>query len=358
MTGSKKNKYYDVFDDLKKYPNATIIIAYSRRGVGKTYSALKGALERKQKIVYIKRTMADVDLICSASETFDTSPYKPINRDCGTNIKPHKIAPGIGSFNHYNDDNEPVGAPVAYAVALSAIKNMKGIDFSDCDFIIFDEFIPQVSETRISANESECLMDLYETVSRDRIKRGREELKMLLFANAENIYCNIVDGLEILDELAEIAVSGARYKWIESRNILIHHVNEIELTDAEKQGGLYKVMAGTAWHKKAYGGEFSKADFSNISKSVLKNYGCLMMIHYRQKDFYIYQKDDHFYIGNIKSNRFKQTFNLNRDNDVRLFYLKYVLDIQEACINGNVKFSSYSLYDLIMNYPKRFKNIL
>ena len=47
------NKYYDVFDDLKKYPNATIIIAYSRRGVGKTYSALKGALDREKKILYI-----------------------------------------------------------------------------------------------------------------------------------------------------------------------------------------------------------------------------------------------------------------------------------------------------------------
>ena len=52
-----KPQYYDVTADLRKYPEAVVIIAYSRRGVGKTYSALKGALEGGFPIVYIKEPL-------------------------------------------------------------------------------------------------------------------------------------------------------------------------------------------------------------------------------------------------------------------------------------------------------------
>ena len=350
-------RYYSIFDDMAKFPDAVIYIAYSRRGVGKTYSALYGALAYGEPIVYIKRTIEDINLICSGNDQFDTSPYVPINRDHGTNIKPKKIANGIGAFYNCNEDDEPIGAPVAYAVALSAIKNVKGIDLSHCEYMIFDEFIPQISETRVLHSEGEALLDVYSTIARDREKRGRAPLKLLLFANAENIYCPVIDELQILDDIADLAISGASYKYIEDRAILLHHVNEIEITEEEKNG-IYKVMKGTSWFRKSFGGEFSKNDFSNISKNVLKKFTPLMEIHYREYDFIIYQRDTNYYICKQRSNKCPVKMNLNRDNDIRRFYAKYCMDLQDACTEGHVKFSDYSLYDLIMNFDKRFKNVL
>lgn len=352
-----QNKYYDVYNDTRNYPGAIVIVAYSRRGVGKTYGALWGALKDKKPIVYIKRTIEDINLICSGSEQFDTSPYVPINRDHGTNIKPKKIANGIGAFYQFDSDNEPVGSPVAYAVSLSAIKNVKGIDLSHCDYMIFDEFIPQISETRVLHTEGAALLDVYATISRDREKRGRDPLKLFLFANAENIYCPVIDELQILDDLANLSISGNSIKYIEERGILLHHVNEIEITEEEK-GGIYKVMNGTAWHRKSFGGEFSSNDFSNVTRNILKGYTPLMQLHYREHDFYIYQKDINYYICKNASNKCPIKMNLNRDNDIRKFYAKYCLDIQDACTDGRVKFSDYSLYDLIMNFAKRFNKVL
>lgn len=351
------NQYYDVYNDVREYPDAIVIVAYSRRGVGKTYGALYGALQQNKSCVYIKRTIEDINLICSGSEQFDTSPYVPINRDHNLNIRPKKIANGIGAFYHFDSDNEPVGKPVSYAVSLSAIKNIKGIDLSECSYLIFDEFIPQISETRVLHSEGEALLDLYATVSRDREKRGREPLKLFLFANSENLYCPVVDELQIIDDLAALSVSGQSYRYVENRGILLHHVNEIEVAEVEKNG-IYKVMYNTSWFRKSFGGEFSHNDFSNVTRQALKKYSPLMQIHYKEHDFFIYQNNIDYYVCKVKSNKAPLQINLNRDNDIRMFYSKYCLDIQDACTSGHVKFSDYSLYDLIMNFDKRFKNVL
>ena len=351
-------KYYDVFEDIQKFPDADIIIAYSRRGVGKTYGALYGALERGQKVVYIKRTNKDVDLICKATKQFDTSPYKPINRDHPEyNIMPKHIDDGIGAFYQCDANGDPVGELVAYCISLNNIKSIKGFDMSDADLFIFDEFIPQATE-RYSANEGKALLSAYETCSRDRVERGKTPIKMLLFANAEDIYCEVVNILEVIDELAEISVSKRSYLYIEERGILLHHINEMPIEEAKKKTGLARAMRGTAWYKMSYEGEFSSNDFTNVEPRVLKKYKPLIRCFYRQSEFYVYKKDRDFYITKQKSNNYLEEYNLNRDNDIRLFYAKRCFDLQEACMNGHVKFSNYSLYDLIVHFDKRFRNVL
>lgn len=350
-------EYYDVFEDLKNYPETTILVAYSRRGVGKTYGALYGALERGWPISYIKRTDRDIDLLCRSSKNFDTSPYKPINRDHPEyNIWPKKFGDGLGAFYQMDGDNNPIGDPKAYAFSLNKIADIKGFDVSETELFIMDEFIPQATQ-RVSSKEAEALLDAHETACRDRVKRGKSAIPMLLFANAEDLYCPIIDLLELMDPISELNHTGKSILYLEERGILIHHVNEIELTEAEKSTGLYKAMYGTSWWKKSYYGQFHN-DFSNVEKKVLKQYKPLARCIYREGDFYIYKKDRDYYICKTPSNKYTAEFNLNKDNDVRLFYAKYVWNLNEACMNGHVKFSHYSLYDLITFFDKRFNKIL
>lgn len=366
---SETKRYYNVFDDIASYPEAIIIIAYSRRGVGKTYSMLKNSYQlwkesggTRGRITYVKRTIEDVNLICSSTEEFDASPYAPINRDLGTNIRPRKVKNGIGAFYDMDDPSEHK-KPCAYVVALSAIKNVKGIEMP-CDYLVFDEFIPQVSESirGVSSAEGEALLDLYMTLSRDREKRRSPDdpdlhMRLILFANAEELYCPVIEELNVLPALAEIARFGYTYHYIPERKILIHHVNEIPLED-EEMTGIYLCMKNTRWARKSFGGEFSKVDFSNIDKKALKQYVPLIHLHYKEDDYYLYRKDREFYICQSRPSRVIAEYNLNRDNDIRKFYYTHVSDLQDACMDGYFKFSDYAIYDLITNYSKRFKGVL
>lgn len=347
--------YYHIGKDFEDYPGNWCYITYSRRGPGKTYSLLWYCYYNKIPLIYMKRTIEDVNLICSSNDYgFDPSPYVPINRDKGTNIKALKIKDGIGAFYEYDDDG-PVGLPVAYILALSAVKRYKGFDFSQCGVICLDEFIPQIGE-RYNHQEGSMLLDVYMTVARDREKRGKEPLKLVLFANAEEISSPICNELEVVDDIANLNASGCSHYYNYERGIIIHHITEDEfpITEHEKSG-IYKGMLNTAWHAKSFGGEFANNDFSNIVRINLKKFKCLYKLHYKTHDYYIYNHPNGmFYMCETKNKPILE-YDLNLENDQKLFYADQWIDLREACINGQFKFAKYSMYDLIINYRKFFK---
>ena len=57
-------------------------------------------IEDNVQFAFMKRTMEDIDLLCSKKNDvqFDVSPFKPLNRDFGWNIHPVKIKKGIAGF--------------------------------------------------------------------------------------------------------------------------------------------------------------------------------------------------------------------------------------------------------------------
>ena len=365
MTQEKYNDgYYHLGKDLEDYPNAWCHVVWSRRGPGKTYSALRYYYERNKPIIYIKRTIEDVNLICSgkpSADGIDPSPYVPLNRDFGWNIKPVIIDKGIGAFYNFSideDNPEPVGAPVAYVFALSGIKKIKGIELSICDAIIFDEFIPQVGEiVRHGTIEGDQLLSLVMTAQRDRPKRGLAPTKLILFANAEEISTPITNTLEIVDDMADMNAYGRAHMYLEDREIHLHYItlDEIPLTEAEKHG-IFKGMLGTAWHQKTFEGSFASNDFTNVMKLSLKGCKPLIHIHYKQKDMYIYinPQTGLYYMCNSK-NKCIFDYDLNRENEQKSFWVEHCIDLRSACIDDKFKFEKYSMYDLIINYKKFFK---
>ena len=351
-------KYYHFEDDLKNYPEAWCYIVWSKRGPGKTYSSLWWALSNKIPIIYMKRTNDDVDLICQQSNYgFDASPYVPINRDKHTNVKAVKINNGLGGFwIHEKGDDEkehPEGLPVSYCLSCNAIKRFKGFDFSVCQWIVFDEFIPQLGE-RISRKEGELLLDLYMTVSRDRQKRGLPPLKLILFANAEDISTPITNTLEVVDIMADLNASGKTHYYDQERGILLHHItnDEIPIEDSEKQG-IYSAMKNTKWGAKSFDGTFANNDFSNVVKKSIRGMSPFIHLYVNTHHYYIYlnKNNGNYYMCRIKGNCIFD-YNLNLENDQKKFYLEHDIDLWNACVEGRMKFEKYSMYDLIMNYKK------
>lgn len=353
----KNIKYYHFEDDLLKYPDAWCIVVWSRRGPGKTYSTLKYAYENNIPFIYMRRTDAAVERILNVNKAldFDASPYAPLCRDMHIDVVGHQMDDGFGAYYNADEEGAPSGSPLSYVISFNRSTDYKGYDFSRCEWLVFDEFIPQATE-RVNRKEGELLMDLYMTVSRDRQKRGRAPLKLVLFANAENISVPVTNEIELTDAMYELTASGKTHMWMEDRDILLHHItqDEIPLEESEKVG-IYKGMYGTNWFNKAFLGEFSNNDFSNVTKRTIKK--CIPFIHllYKRKHIYVYlNKENGTYYLCTKPNRCMFDYNLNRENEQKLFWMEYGVDLRAACIEERVKFEQFSMYDLIINYKKFF----
>lgn len=351
----RSEDYYFFADDLRKYPDAWCYVVWSRRGPGKTYSSLRFAYENNIPIVYMKRTIEDVATICANDKGIDLSPYVPINRDGNYTIKPRLIRKGLGGFYSKMDkDGIAVGEPFSYIVALNAMKTVKGMDLSRADWVLLDEFIPQVGET-IRHAEGQMILDMYMTIARDRVKRGREQLKLVLFANAENISTPITSELEIIDSMVDLSASGDSHLYLEERGILLHHITQKEIPLAPTEmNGIYKAMQGTAWGEKAFGGEFSANDFSNVGHERLKGFQPMCRFRYKRKDYCVWRKDEYVYVCGAKGTT-GFFYDLDKENGQKMFYVDYVRMLKDDTANGFVTYSQYSLYDLIMNYRKIYK---
>ena len=349
MEYQRADNYYNFSDDLEKFPDCWCYIVWSARGVGKTYGALWYAYCKHIPIVYMKRTKGDVNLICNENKIgFDASPYVPINRDHQTEIHARRIQDGIGGF--YEGDLEAGGLPLSYVLALSAAKSYKGFDFSRCEWLVFDEFIPQIGEI-IRRGEGEMLLDLYMTIRRDREQRGRAPLKLVLFANAEDISTPTTNVLEVVDIMADMNANGEEYR--SERGIMLHHVRAQAPEDENK--GIYAAMAGTAWARKAFGGEFANNDFSCVRSCSIKGMRPIIKLQHKGKEYYIYQRfsDSLFYMCSIRGTC-SLSYNLDREIEAKRFWLEQGIFLVSQCIDGRMLFQKYSMYDLIMNYRKFF----
>ena len=347
--------YYLVENDVARYPDAWLYIVFSRRGPGKTYGFLDWMRREKKKFLYLKRTNDDVDLLTSGNKFgFDPSPFAPINRDKGSNIHAVKIRNGLGAFHEMDEEYSPVGEPLGYVLSMNAAAKFKGFDFSDCDYMCLDEFIP-LPGTIVKQSEGETLLDMYMTVARDRQKRGKDPLKLILFANAEDISGPITNTLEVVDDIAEMCARGDNYYYDEERGIMVHHITEIQIQENEKTG-IYKAMEGTAWHAKSFGGEFAKNDFSNVTEKTLKHSRPMYELTYKSHKYYIYfnHNSGTYYMTYKPAPKTILSYDLNRENGQKAFFIDRIPQLRQALIADRFKFEKYSMYDLIMNYRKIF----
>lgn len=354
--------YYDIKEDLKKYPECWAYFVWSGRNTGKTYSALRYMLETGKKFVFLKRTVEDVSFLLAGSGKVgtklsqygaDVSPFVAINRDFNTNVRAFGIYKGyLGGFWKCNEKNEPQGEPIGYILSLNAIAKVKGFDLSDCDFVIFDEFIPSPWE-RVDKQEGKQLLDLYMTISRDREHRGREPLKLLCLANPTEVNCPVFQELEIADDAVKMTTHGEEYKIV--RGMCLH---EIKMCDAfiEKENGMIavKAMENTAWHDLTVGEGFAYNDFGMISPQALKGYRCLCEIRYRRNRWFLYQKDSIYYVCKSPGRYNEGVYDLNTDKDARRFYREMQIDLKHEYIDGNVKFQNYTMFDVLINFKKFF----
>lgn len=351
--------YYHFAKDLTEYPEAGCYAVWSRRGPGKTYSFLRYCIDNEIFFIYMKRTNDDVELLCTGSTNpdlkVDTDPFVPLNRDFGWHIKPKLIQKGIAGFYDTDENGKPCGEPLGIVVSMARTYKVKGTDMSRASFLCFDEFIPQSMEI-VRRKEGEGFADFVMTAMRDKAKRG-QRLQLVLFANAEEISTPLTNAFELVDDMAQLAFSKKSHYYNKDRRILLHHITqaEIPLTKEELQSDMFVLMKGTAWAQKAFFGDFANNDFSNVKKVSIKNMSCIHKIRYKNKDIYIYRRDDGLHYATYSKGPFQYEWDLSRENHQKLFWIEACQELRVECIEDHMKFEKYSMYDLIMNYKKIFE---
>ena len=215
---------------------------------------------------------------------------------------------------------------------------LKSLDFLGIKF--FDEFIPQRFERVTNKLEGESLLSIYKTVERDRIERGRGPLKLICCANGSDISNPLFNTLEVINDVATMSAVTSEIKYIKKRGIVLHSLFwEI---DEKKLDGLDKAMVGTKWFENNVKGGFTYNDFSNVKKNNLKYMACRFRLNYNGKSAYLYENNSKFYFSTSRSNNYECIYD-------------WVIDLQYYCTYNKIKFESYDLYDLIINYKKFYK---
>lgn len=360
---NKNGQYFNVFRDLRAYPDVWAIICNSNRGPGKTYSALRGCLLSGVRFGYIRRTIDEVELMCSGDKIaqklggdaeFDVNPYKQINEDYGVDVQAHLVNRKIGGFwKHVN--GEAQGAPIGYILPLNAVKDVRALGLADVDVLIFDEFIPNVYD-RVNRREGEQLMDLYETIARDREKRGRPPVLLLCFGNDTSLNNPLFDLFEIESIEAEMQLKDEEYRLLDERSILLHRIPWRIAAPEDKKSIVERAMQHTAWGQMTFKGGFAYNDLSNIGTRSLRGMKCVCSFRYKNSEHFVYRNRGEWYIS-LSKHESGRRYNLNLENDQKRFLIDYRNDIRDACIEGNALFQEYLAYDLIINYKRFFKNL-
>ena len=350
--------YYDIKEDIENNPDCWCIVVYSGRNTGKTYSALKYMYDGKHPFAFTKRTNDDVDILCAAnkkvgSARVDLNPWKAIHRNNPEiNVLPIKVQKGIGAFFQSDSNNEPVGSPIGYIFSFNAIGDIKGFE-ADVDYLICDEFIPKPWE-RVNRKEGDQLMDLYKTLDRDRIHRGKDPVKLILLANPTNINNPIMKTLGLIDIVADRDNEDSFV--IKHNGILIRKLkNNKKFVDREKEHPMYKSLKDTEWGKMAFDGSFAYNDFSCVQSFSIKRAVPVVSFFYMNTWHFIYNRNGTYLVTDSKFNVDRPQYDLTKEVHQKRFWYEVVIDLRSCCIDGNVIFKTYSEYDLIMNFKDIYK---
>lgn len=339
-------KYYNFAEDKAAFPDAWLYIIYSGRGPGKTYSTLWDCISNDIKFGYIKRTMDDINLI----QKPDFSPFKPINRDKGTDIQIENIGGGLTRIIDAAQEEKPLKG---YALAMSAVHKYKGFDLSEIDELIFDEFIPQKSE-RVSRKEGELLLDLYMTIARDREARGKQPLKLILLANSTNLACPVLLTLGLVDKIAEMQLNDEDTIYNGEKGYFIRHIKDTPSVTSDS--GIMRTMAGSIWAEATESGNFAYNDFSAVRKMSIKGMYPVCQFQTGVDSYCVWRHKNSglYYCCQTWTNNRIPCYNLDSEIEAKAFYRAYVIDFQTEIIDGNMYFAFYSAYDMIANFTKRY----
>lgn len=327
------------------------------RGIGKTFGAYKGALNIDAKdyidgkFVWMRRTQKELELMLDTKTAEGVSDLKKINDMYGTDYGFKAINPNIAGiyYRERNEEGKPlyVNEPVGYGVALSTIASIRGMNFSDCTDIIYDEFIPEQHVYRLR-NECDALLNAYETINRNRELEGGKPVRLWLLANSNDIYNQIMVGLDLVRTAERMVRRGEEHFYDKKRGLALHIMKaDSEFAEKKAETALYKLVDNSEYKEMALNNNFAYNDFSaieyvNCKKGwvpIVKVDNCTIMRKKGEKQLYVTYSQFDTKLEHIHTNEERQ----------RMYFREHYAFVKQCIIRGVVRFESYEIKETIYN---------
>ena len=314
------------------------------RAIGKTFGALYEPLVLGHKIIYMRRTQSQTDLINRP----EFSPYKAIMREYPEyRITTETITKyNAAIYREGESENKDDRTLIGYTAALSTFSNIRGFDASDCDILIFDEFCPE-SHERLIKNEASAFLNCVETISRNRELSGRPPLKVICLSNSNQLGNPLFVELRLVRICEKLRNQGEDLYMNQRRGVAVLMPHDSPISRAKKDTSLYKLAGNRSeFGQMALGNEFVTEGFSESRSINIKSLVPLVTVGkvtiYRSK-----VDGKKYYCSEFRSGNAP----LFADNDIDMirFHNNYSW-VRDAYIGNNIVFEDHSAEIYLKKY--------
>ena len=359
------SKYIEVGPVIDRFYKKGIYIYYicGGRGIGKSYSAYdlcrkigEGTFafdpdEKQNKFMYLRRTAVEAESVASP----EGNAFKKYNQTEGVKIIAD-YSQKLGFGNWYlrssveleNGETEEYDKHIGYIASVSTFANLRGVDFSDVQFILFDECIPESRYKAPIKREGFLLLNIFETINRNRELLGKPACVLCMISNPIDLSNAMLSQLNLTPVLSSMILKGQQRYTDRNRHMHIEKLTDHRISQEKKNTVLYQFAKGTGFDDESLSGDFVGNDLSIIKKPVLSEYNPIVTIE-DVVTLYEHKSNGSYHISTSIS-KAKYHLKVHEKERIKsLFYWKYKLLI----LDNAVTFDNYStkvVLEQLINY--------
>lgn len=347
-------KFVEVEPVIRKFLPKGINFFYfcGGRGIGKTFSALDlcrkigdGTVtfdpnEEQNKFMYLRRTAVEAESVAS----IEGNAFKKYNKEEGYEITPD-FNNKLGFGNYYLDSERK--RHIGYIAGLSTFANLRGVDFSDVQFLFFDECIPENRHKAVIKREGILLLNVMETINRNRELLGRPPIILCMLSNAIDLGSVLLSELALTPILNNMIFKGQQRYTDKERCLHIEKYKDHVVSQEKETTALYKFAKPTGFNEEALSGDFLANDLTVIKKVNLQEYFPLLSL----ENLFVYQhkSEELFYIAQIPATPKYEFRVYEREKFREVFYWKYKLMVIDRKVNYD-NYQTKVVFESMINY--------
>lgn len=312
------------------------IFVYGGRGIGKTFGeGGEIAEEYRGRTLFLRRTKTEYDIVTSP----EMNTFSDYNNATGHNLQFEKQK----GFSRIEENGDYCGL----CAALSTFSNLRGGGFEQhwIDLLLYDEFIPERHKSRIR-DESTVLMNIYETVNRNRELQGKSPLKLRCFANSNDIKNPIFLGLGLVSMAEKMLRRDQEISIDEKRGIAMIDCRKSPISQRKAETALYRMSAGSEFFNMAIKNEFNGGLLPSTPRKLIE-YRPLVTVG--EIGIYMHKSNGKFYVSSTRAKTCPQ-FQPN-DTQLEMYRIRYGY-LYDRFYEGRIEFESQISQLLFLTYLK------
>ena len=329
-------KWYKIPDNNKLRPFTFIV---GGRGIGKTYSAIdEGITNHRNTFLYLRNTREQLRESCGAFG----NPFKKWAGDHDRDIRL------VSEKNHAlikewkNDGQHIIEDIIGSGANLSTFENLRGVDLSETNFILFDEFI---ENRTLTFDQFKAFLHMYETVNRNRELKGCAPVQLLCLANANDITNPVFESLNLIRIADRMQKKGTERWTDDKRGIQLIMLQRSPISRKKSQTVLYNLTEGSGYSSMAIGNSFN-VDRQHIRPRPLSEYVPVCLLG--ELCIYRHKSEPRLYCTTHQAGVFSRKFGTS-DTDV-IFYRRVFCHHWEMYIQNQVDFEDVLSEKLFLHF--------